>query len=309
MQSITELRDAVTEDQEHPSLAGFWSLILERLRIQERREKGNPSPWTKDRILRDYHFCNIRRADDWGTRWYLKHVVPASNTGTDLIWRTMLYRMVNVPELFEKAASATGLPPAPIGISDYRNPAMNAHYTRIINNDVGRLYSPAYIIFGGIKDGGTRNRQFLSSMEQLEREIDVIASDILAAPTMDIAVKISQHAIGVGGFIGYQVARDLVLAKVVRWDENAWTAVGPGAMAGLFQLFGDISARKALEYVRNVKASLESEFPGGPGAIPDTIRTLSLCDVQHCLCEYAKYTKWRSFSGKRRYYKPHHREP
>ncbi|KAJ3330774.1 hypothetical protein HDU76_004904 [Blyttiomyces sp. JEL0837] len=38
--------------------------IMERRRIEIKKARGVPQPWTKDPILRDFHFCCIRREDD-----------------------------------------------------------------------------------------------------------------------------------------------------------------------------------------------------------------------------------------------------
>jgi len=44
----------------------YWYFASERQRMFERRVAGEPGPWTGDRILREYKFCNVFRASDRG---------------------------------------------------------------------------------------------------------------------------------------------------------------------------------------------------------------------------------------------------
>jgi hypothetical protein len=37
----------------------YWRFAAERQRIFERRLAGDPPPWTSDRILREFKFCNV----------------------------------------------------------------------------------------------------------------------------------------------------------------------------------------------------------------------------------------------------------
>src|SRR3990167_10581292 len=81
----------------------FWDFVLEREQIRLRKLSGQPRPWTQNIILQNFVFCNIRRHDDYGTMWYMFHVVPSANEDfADLLWKTVLYRAINNVTWFEQ---------------------------------------------------------------------------------------------------------------------------------------------------------------------------------------------------------------
>ena len=54
---------AVNED--HPrAFDRLVYYINERESIRKLREAGYPKPWTQDKILQTYRFCNVNREDD-----------------------------------------------------------------------------------------------------------------------------------------------------------------------------------------------------------------------------------------------------
>jgi len=54
-----------------PLLADFLGFIVERERI--RKERGDPWPWSRDPVLRNFPFCCIRREHDATTIWLYKN--------------------------------------------------------------------------------------------------------------------------------------------------------------------------------------------------------------------------------------------
>src|SRR3990167_1566094 len=50
-------------------LKELWYWIKERESIRIKKEGGEPPPWTKDKILQAWRYCNVRREDDKVTRW------------------------------------------------------------------------------------------------------------------------------------------------------------------------------------------------------------------------------------------------
>jgi len=47
--------------------------ILAREEVRQLKEAGHVKPWTDDKILQRYRFCNVRREDDIVTRWIAKN--------------------------------------------------------------------------------------------------------------------------------------------------------------------------------------------------------------------------------------------
>src|SRR5690348_3648568 len=87
-----------------PNLDAFYRFMYERHMIWHRRFKlGLPPPWTKDPILRDLKFTNVYRELDRGTLWYLNNVAETyKDELLDLLWLTVMYRLLNKVETFEK---------------------------------------------------------------------------------------------------------------------------------------------------------------------------------------------------------------
>mmetsp|Transcript_12517 Transcript_12517/g.41280 ORF Transcript_12517/g.41280 Transcript_12517/m.41280 type:complete len:189 (-) Transcript_12517:107-673(-) len=104
---------------------------------------------------------------------------------------------------------------------------------------------------------------------------------------------------GVGSFFAWQIVCDLIEENRVRFDPD-WALLGPGAIRGLKLLFPKVKEKKALELLpllarlkRLQHASFERQrlkftfFPRDHIAGSDF--ELSGKELEHALCEYAKY--------------------
>ncbi|MDR7455642.1 MAG: putative DNA base hypermodification protein, partial [Armatimonadota bacterium] len=83
----------------------FWAFVAERQRVWHRRHVENrPPPWTDDPILRSYRFANVYRELDRGTRYLHDVLVPAFGAAAppDKLWVSLVYRVVNRRETFER---------------------------------------------------------------------------------------------------------------------------------------------------------------------------------------------------------------
>lgn len=277
------------EQTPHPSVPGLWAWVAERENIRRRRAAGLPEPWTEDPTLAAYHFCNIRRADDAGTRWYLGHAAAAALAGAnadwlwrDLLWRTMLYRIVNSVDYFQQVFPH-GLP----GILHWR---MNRHELeeRIWLGPVPS--SPAYLILAR-PEKTARKAKLISALGQNSRILGHTALELRAAPDLAAAHKLLQDFSGVGPFIAMQIYRDLILTGQVAWDDDSFCYLGPGTRSGLAEIFGPGGYRTHYAFLISLRDTQE-EYYGD--------ERLSLGDVEHVVCEYRKWLGFRAGRGKRR---------
>jgi alpha-glutamyl/putrescinyl thymine pyrophosphorylase clade 1 len=78
-----------------PSLLYF---ICEREAIRQRREVGQPWPWTDDPILQEWSFCCIRREDDKVTRWITENWRTPHADDADLWFAMAVARLVKWPD-------------------------------------------------------------------------------------------------------------------------------------------------------------------------------------------------------------------
>ena len=77
----------------------YW--IEEREAIRVRRAAGEPGPWTTDRILQDWSFCNCRREHDRVTRWITVQWRQPHADDPDLWFAMTVARFVNWPDTLE----------------------------------------------------------------------------------------------------------------------------------------------------------------------------------------------------------------
>ena len=63
----------------------YWEFAAERQRVFYRRLHGYPSPWTEDKILLAYRFCNAFRAAD---RTAGVGSIPSSESLAPAAWKT-----------------------------------------------------------------------------------------------------------------------------------------------------------------------------------------------------------------------------
>lgn len=119
------------------------------------------------------------------------------------------------------------------------------------------------------------------------------------APTLEQRHGQLMQLEGLGSFMAAQVVADLKnteghpLTRAPDWW--TWSAWGPGSLRGLSWFFGQpITPAKYDQAMSVVIGYINRELPG---------LMISAQDVQNCLCEYDKYMRVRSGSGrsKRKY--------
>jgi len=275
-----------------PSVRGLWSFAREREKIRLRRAAGEPPPWTKDDVLARFRFCNVRRADDAGTQWYLDTVAESQETEEELLWSTVFYRLVNNPAWFD----VVGFP----SLASWKK--RRPHWETKIRNGP-KVYSPAYLTFGGASKG------YSGRMPHSEKLILSLRYSAIYGRFTGLSTHLSlegfwkwlQEIPHVGPFIATQVYRDLFLARALRqFDEDSFVYLGPGARSGL-ALLGAVTSYDAQLALCEKIWKRQLEGPWG--------ERLLLADVQSLLCEARKYWNIRAWlNGKRsrpklRYYK------
>jgi len=255
----------------------YW--IKERDLIRVKKESGWKKPWTDDIIFQQYKFCNVRREDDFVTRWFAENWRNEKHWDSpNFVAAIILGRTINWPMTLE----AIGFP----------DPWDAPYAEQILQQIVDRgekAWTGAYMITAG-PTGVPKSRWVIGNS----------ASYFSCPPILDpTSLQKSWETIMeakypcVGPFIAGQVIADLKQTRHLSsaddwWD---WAPVGPGSMRGINRVYGrkigtPISQAQGLREMRVIKKELDLE--------------LCLQDVQNCLCELDKYMRVKLGQGKPR---------
>jgi hypothetical protein len=294
------------------NLKGFWEFVAERQRIWYRRfVKRLPPPWTKDRLLKSYKFTNVYRELDYGTIWYMKHVVPFAKKSVremltrdrkpfydkriNLLWLTVMYRLVNRVETFEE-----------VGFLPYFwwgskcNEWREKLEKRKRRGD--QIFTNAHLTLPTHTVGQTKIDKYMEVLDDLhEVKLLPVFTAIQEAKGLEDVFKALLKIKCVGRFIAYEVCCDLILAKAIPFTENDWVNPGPGCMRGINLIWPRHHTREEYQGdIRWLMKRQEAMFKGYDLKFHQYNHPLTLRGIEHSLCEYQKYYKMQRKVGKQR---------
>lgn len=97
-----------------------------------------PYPWTNDRILKKYRFCNNYRELDKGTIYLIEKIKFIKNDRRKVLFNVVAYKFFNIYGFFEKIG----------GLLDPTN--YNPYiFIKILNKLITKredIYNPAYVV-------------------------------------------------------------------------------------------------------------------------------------------------------------------
>ncbi len=277
------------------SVESFWDFVVKRHRIWHKRTiLEQPAPWTEDKILQKFFFCNIFRYLDTGTIWYMGNVVHPNQTLDDALWRTITYRLVNSIPAFEAVGGVAPRQDRGLMIATMRSKGV------VLN-------SPAYITLPRPPGPSYHNRvdRLEAILNFLNLEFDGLVYSIQEAKILEEISSCLKHLYGIGPFLSLQIYRDLILANQIPFTDDDWVEIGPGAKKGLLMLFGPRLAKgeKAQrELIYGLTQSQEKPLAERGFGDFETMK-ISAGDIEHNLCEAGKYFRLSKGRGRRRYYR------
>lgn len=264
----------------------FIKFINERQLITDKRNAGEPKPWTKDPILQQYRFCSVRREDDRVTKWITKNWRTPNKDDPDLWFAMVVARHINAPATLEHLG--------------YPVPWDKKRFYAVIKErqqkDL-RIYNAAYMIVprqtSMPKDEYLAERMF-SPMWKDRDELLPVKGDTLES----FYERLHQYW-GMGTFMTAQIIADLKYAKPLKDSKDWWTFAksGPGSRRGMNRILGrekNTGMTETFWYEELIKLQK---------AVKDKIPKLHGQDLQNCLCEFDKYERVRTGEGvpKQRY--------
>lgn len=258
----------------------------ERHQIYIHREAGVKKPWTKDKILQNFRFCNVYRELDTVTAWIRENWRDPNSGDPNLFFAMTVARLINWPATL-----------AEIG---YPKKWDAARFAKIVNGREGKAYSGAYIVS---TNGNKMNKaeylgqRVLTPLWENRKTIAPVRGDTLAA----FHTRLMKYD-GLGSFIAAQVVCDTKYAMRSplsdAHDWGTWAASGPGSRRGLNRVIGCATDAPWNEnkWLLTMHA-LHGEFNA---LWPKDWQPVNMQDLQNCLCEFDKYERTRLGEGRPR---------
>jgi len=275
-------------------MPGLLYFIWEREAIRIARENGHPAPWTADPVLQKYKFTNIRRRDDRGSQWVIKHLIQPNGNRLDLWFTLLVARLVNWPPTLQSLIQAGVLPCSP----EEFDAAQFESVLEALRATGVKVYSGAYMLYPtknpGINKARTVAKYIIGSA--IEHADDISASLWNNEGGMSIERFVAElsKCFGISTFIAGQVAADLTYTGMDVEDFLTYAPIGPGSSRGLNYLLGKPpfatwGQKDFNSQLRNIYAEVFDQLE---------IVDLTLHDVQNCMCEYSKYCRTVLGEGK-----------
>jgi hypothetical protein len=256
----------------------------------ERRVAGPPGPWTDDRILRHFKFCNVFRAADRVSQYMIREVACAAteDSAADRLFRIVAFRTFSRPQTWSGITERLGRAPT----IDHLASGLFQDALDGVKRERGGLYTGAFILCATRAYGFNEkhaNHVALFKHMFLVREA---AERIRGANSLEQIVHLLQSFPLMGPFMSYQTAIDLNYSDLIDFNENDYTLAGPGALRGIKKAFVDIGDYTHSDLIKWMVDRQEMEFDRlGLPFIGLWGRPLHAIDCQGLFCELDKYCR------------------
>lgn len=260
----------------------FKQFVIDRYRVHKRKDVDQlPAPWTKNPVLQEFKFTNVRREHDRQTRYLLQNISTNDKlTLEDKIVNTFLFRAWNNWDTLKDF----GFPyPAEWLYKTKMKERMRPRYEKLLAKNPDRKWWSNAFNQGGFKmvwgypDGTARS---LYEREGAERhhEPDIplrpfhiapylkkhhIVEKILKASTQEEVFSIIKTVPGYADFMAYQVFVDLTYIKDFPFSENEFVVAGPGCKRGLDHIFINKDGMTYEECIFWLRNHILGGFEGG----------------------------------------------
>ena len=283
----------------------FFDYARERYRIFLKKEAGMPRPWTEDKALSQFRFCNIFREDDRNTVWFRENYREANKNHPGVVLATIIFRWFNKIETGEILLK-NGL---------LRNWNSNKAYQLLKDQKV--VFTGAYIInspYGMTKLVGICN--MIDKVMSNREELLELAEEMIECPSTQSMKLLHQKLMTferLGPFMAYEVVTDLRYTSVLdrAADRFTWANPGPGAVRGLCRLNGhplNYWARENKSHAEILQKGMQELLSESrkPEHWPSTWPQWEMREVEHTLCEFDKYERVHKGEGRmKQTYPPH----
>lgn len=268
----------------------YWKFAAERQRVFDARIAGAAWPWTDDRILQEYKFCNVFRAADRVSQYLIRDVAYLADDSSpaDRLFQIIAFRNFSNIKTWETVTEILGRSPR---IADLTSRAFEIALTATKERN-GGLYTGAFILCA--TDAYGRKTKHLNHVELFRDMFEHanLAERLLTAASLEEIYNLLHSFPLMGDFMSYQMAIDLNYSEYINFSENDFTKPGPGALRGIKKVFSDLGGLSPQEIImwmvdnqEKEFARLGLEFKGLWG------RPIHAIDAQNLFCETDKYCR------------------
>jgi hypothetical protein len=268
------------------------------IHIKKDIENKNP-PWTNDKILQKYKFCNIYRELDKESKWLIKNISESKINYKNKLLNTILFRLINKYKTIEI-----------FGIIDFDK----INYFEIQNKlkifqkqNQNYIYFSSAFFMSGQKSAC--NKLFGKSGNMIIKMIKLVESYYKEGIIKKIESSENQHQVyeelkllkGIGNFLSYQIFVDLTYIKEFPYSENEFVVAGPGCKKGLkliFENFDGLNFNEVLFWLRDSQIKLFSKnlFK----ILPKEKYPMNIMSLENIMCEISKYIRVKDNTGRPR---------
>jgi hypothetical protein len=271
-----------------PELLLYW--IQTRNQIRLKKELGLAKPWSDDVTFQTTYFCNVRREHDTVTK-FIRNYYSSEVSSPWFLYNIIFSRFINWPDTLNDIGFLRSHDPDNL-IQELGSLA-----------ERGKIWGGAYII--------TTHGLPLPKAQYLAR--NVLGATHKAGELLHTATGYNPKPLcwqahtalrtieGLGSFLAAQIVADLKNTVghplYTAEDRDTFVAHGPGSMRGLqwfWQAEGvTITPRNFLTYFAAMREYVDENWN-------ETLMGAPICnqDLQNCLCEFDKYCRVSSGSGR-----------
>ena len=281
---------------ENQKLLIYW--IIERNKIRQSKDCGNPAPWSKDPIFQATYFTNVNREEDKVTKWI-------RTNWTYPTFKDDFEEICSSYESYTLAIMAARLFNLPSTLAEIRQPIDGEEDLWLDNlGDVlYHLKEKGQTIWNGAYIVSTNGKK-ISKAEYcvgLLRKAKPQLSNMRFTSLAETHKQLMKVE-GLASFLAAQIVADLKnTADHPLYEAEDWwdfSAYGPGSLRGLSWFWGNkITPATYDSAIQDAMGILQWELP------EQILSILCMQNLQNCFCEFDKYMRILNNSGrsKRKY--------
>lgn len=275
---------------DHKESLVYW--IRERYNILLRKERGEGKPWSTDPVFQSTYFCNVHRENDKVTR-FIRDMYSPMVADEMFEYNIILSRFINLPKSLESLSYC------------------DSHQPNELQQVLEEWASAGFQVWGGAYVITTHGMKMGKAEYLAHNVLEDVFSALESLRTAcrgrscAVAAKALQEIDGIGSFLAGQVVADLknTVGHPLHTADDWWSFVvpGPGSLRGLSWFIfgrpdGPVTPGTFKDYFEVMRSYVDRNWP---------VEVPTICnqDLQNCLCEYDKYMRVKTGTGrsKRKY--------